>query len=304
MRKKTWIIAGCTVAVLIGLLLLSFLTVKIKKQIVIGADIGNVAAQVTRLENWKHWYPHLIGEDRAAGNDLFRPININPSEIIVKEEVDGRRLYHSIFAMPDAYGAKTRLTWIIATSLLTSSKEKLALADEMETGLKNLKKFIEDPKQLYGFPIEIKPISDTLVIGKKLIVAKKDRINTLARTYHELFQYAIENNIPLGDNTPRLANFGLFNKDSIRLMICIPVPRTGKLKNGIIYMKMPQQGRVLVGTYNGAYAHLDQLRKAMEKYIADKELRKAGPDYEKYLSNPVSPRDSLDMNIEICYPIY
>jgi len=75
-------------------------------------------------------------------------------------------------------------------------------------------------------------------------------------------------------------------------------------KNGIKYLKMPPIGRMLVGEYDGDYHNIQLLYRSIERYMSDKHLRKVALPYEKYLSDPQSPTDSLHMRMEIYYPIY
>jgi effector-binding domain-containing protein len=67
---------------------------------------------------------------------------------------------------------------------------------------------------------------------------------------------------------------------------------------------MPRMGRMLVGKFEGDYKNIKLLYNSVERYIADKHLKKVAMPYEKYLTDPHTPQDSLRMKVEVYFPIF
>ena len=319
MSKGTWIIVICAFFVLLLCCSLFLpIPVEIKKEITIESSIVNVSGQVTDLRNWKHWYPFFEEKDTSSlhysystttvnsflhfDKHQYTIVNVNAAAITIKEETDGRAIYQSLTAEPDSFGRFTHVRWIKAITPFIWLKERFSLTREMRTGLNNLKIFMEDPNQLYGFPIEIRPTADTLVIIKEAVISKKDAHITLQGLYSDLHQYILSNNI--NSNGQRMAGFVTMENYKMKVTAGVPVNKKVPEKNGISYLRMPASGRMLVGKFEGAYQNINQLYNAMDRYIADKSLRKVALSYEKYLTDPQSSLDSLHMKIEVYFPIY
>src|SRR5579862_355696 len=138
----------------------------IKKQITISGSIITVSRQVTELKNWPHWNEALKKQDSSLATlsgqnksllryqDLeFAVLKDNPADITVKESSGNRKIYHSIFVFPDTNSALTHVVWIENLPLFSWMKEKMHSSGIVEKNLANLKNYIEDPKEYYGFDI-------------------------------------------------------------------------------------------------------------------------------------------------------
>jgi effector-binding domain-containing protein len=311
------LIIGISVLLLVALIMLWLISFNIKKQVTIRASIFNVANQITNLRNWNHWHPQLKGRDTASFNyskqtnvvnsfldfkgQTYTITNVNSQGIEFETKTDNDKNYQSIAAYPDSFLTITNVTWTKKIHLITWFKEKFNQGSEMERGLKNLKEFMEDPRKFYGFHIEIQPVVDTLVITKKAIANKNNIPVSLQNLYKDLFHYLQENNMSYGN---RLAGFANSTDSTIEVMAGICVDTKIPAKTGIEYLEMPAQGRMLVGEYAGPYNKITSLYNAMNQYMEDKGLQKVAMIYEKYLSEPHTGEDSMNMKVRIYYPIY
>ena len=185
MRKKIFLVIGMILILVVVFLIWAPLNFGIKKEIAIKSSIYNVAAEFTNLRNWKNWYPELQKGDTAsftysasttalnsflrAGDHLYTILGGNPAYTLVKEESPGSKEYHSFYASPDTFGISSRVVWIRSLSPLHWLQAKLFPRGEMDTTLRHLKRFMEDPSLYYGFPLSIVPVEDTLVLTRTKI---------------------------------------------------------------------------------------------------------------------------------------
>jgi effector-binding domain-containing protein len=219
----------------------------------------------------------------------------------VKDEVSGRKAYHSLTAFPDSLGMATKVHWTESLSIIDWLKRRKETATKMETGLNNLKQLLEDPIKQYGFRIELKSVTDTLILIKEMTTTLRNRFSSLQNAYQDIREFAKQNDINITGR--EMANFHQIEDDSIQIMAGIPVSKKGTAKNGFAFLEMPNHGKMLVGYYDGPYSGLQKLYQAMEKYINEKNLKKISSEYEKYISSPVSQKDSSHVSLELHYPV-
>ena len=318
MRKKIVLGIVCLLLLIVGFLFVGPLTFGIKREVTIASPIFIVSGKITDLRNWESWHPVLKDLDTSsiisspsanqvnsflkAGNHLYTVLQVNPVYILIKDRASEKTSYQSFYAFPDSSGAFTRVVLIKLVPFGTWLKEKIFPGKETDTVLNSLKKYIEDPARLYGFPISIGQVADTLVMTKTITADNKRKIQTLHQLYNDIYEFASKNAVHT--STIRMANFHLSGHDSVTISAGIPVNKKGAEKKDISYLEMPSKGKMLIGKYEGPYKGLNKLYIAMEKFIRDKGLHKVAIPYERYLSNPVSSSDSLQMKIELYYPIY
>lgn len=319
MKKKTWLVAGIILALIAGLLVAPF-RFRQKESITIAVPIESVYNQFNDLRNWKHWFPPLINKESSASFSdsghtsgagayqnykgyRYALLENNPGLMRLKEEKGFFTVYNTLISLPVSPQNHTVIDWIRSGNLLFWLNSEIKGDGEMKTGLSNLKSYMEDPVKRYGFPIEILPVTDTLVLSKNTLSATKDRFLTLSKLYSDIYEYAIRQNIPLNRQGPRLANFSQSGQDSVRVFAGIPVHKRGKKENDINYLNMPASGKMLVAHYKGPYTKLNQVHIILDKYIRDNVLQKVAISYEKYYTQPLTNEDSLHMVIDVLYPI-
>ena len=318
MFQKTWKVT-LSLTLLAGIIVL-LTTVRIEKakEVSIAVPIYNVIGQFTDLRNWLHWHPLLHKADSSSiqytagsshskaalhyGKTEFELVSSGPVSIVVTETDQGKTILQSLSAVADSMGRYTKVQWKKSIGLVSWARDKVAGHDDMEMGLNNLKHFVEDPARLYGFPLEIRQVVDTLVITKRAQTTIDQRNQMLQKLYDELLTYARTNG--LHSNGIRLGAFRGGANDEMEIMAGIPVDKKVLEANGIYYLHMPRNGRMLVGSYEGPYDKVALLYNAMDRYTIDKSLQKVAQGYEKYFTDPKSSSDSMHMKIEIYYPIF
>jgi effector-binding domain-containing protein len=93
-------------------------------------------------------------------------------------------------------------------------------------------------------------------------------------------------------------------KDSLRMMIGLPVNKPAVSAQNVIFMQLPAHGRMLVGYYTGKYGGRDKLYLAMKTYLTDHHLASPEDPYEKYLDDKIPANDSSLVHLQVNFPIY
>jgi hypothetical protein len=87
-------------------------------------------------------------------------------------------------------------------------------------------------------------------------------------------------------------------------VVGIPVSSRRPEKGGIQFLKLPAQGRLLVGSYEGPDSIMSRLYQAMDKYVLDKELKKVAVSFEKKHRKFFEVDEPGRSVHELVYPIY
>jgi effector-binding domain-containing protein len=298
MNKRSVIIFSALALLIISILLSTQFGIKREKEIVVSTPIIEVSPVVTDLKNWPDWFA-------GAGEYRFQVLNSNPAGVTVKSERGSIHSVYLISAYPDSILSRTHLKWTTLISGFDWLKEKLFFIDDSPgSRLGELKSYFENPREFYGFDINLGKVEDTLVLTREVMVKKTELIATLGQVYRELQDYASKEHLNTNIDSCRMATFYDQTADSIRFAAGIPITtRITPAQDGIKLLEMPPKGRAVIGRYQGPYKDLPRLYEAIGKYIADKKLIMVTAPYEKFLSKSGSPQDSLNMRIELHMPV-
>jgi effector-binding domain-containing protein len=300
MNKRSVIILAAVLSLLIiGILLSTQFGIKREKEVIVSTPIIEVSPVVTDLKNWPDWFA-------GVGEYKFQMINSNPAGATVKSERGSIQSIYVISAYPDSIPSRTHLKWTTLISGFDWLKEKLFFIDDSPgSRLGELKNYFENPREFYGFDINLGKVEDTLVLTREVRVKKTELTATLGQVYRELQDYARKEHVNTNIDSCRMATFYDQTADSVRFAAGIPITtRISLAQDGIKLLEMPPKGRAVIGRYQGPYKDLPRLYEAMRKYIADKKLLMVTAPYEKYLSKSGSPQDSLNMRIELHMPVF
>ncbi|MFN4083235.1 MAG: SRPBCC family protein [Bacteroidia bacterium] len=179
--------------------------------------------------------------------------------------------------------------------------DKLVGAD-YEKGLKALKELSEKQPQLTiaGFEAEIKMIEGFNYIS----VRKQTPVNKLSITYGEIFNMLVDefkknNSKPIG--FPFSINHS-FNNNMADIEAGLPVAKILNVSEPVLSASMPPF-KALVIQYKGDYNQMDVAYKAAFEYLAQQNLKQAGPTMEFYVSDPETEKNPANVLTELVIPI-
>ncbi|HTN08551.1 SRPBCC family protein [Agriterribacter sp.] len=318
MSGKGWIITSIILIIGSGIFLLSRLSFRVKKEITVNASLFIVSRQITDLHNWQKWYPRVKETDSAfirysgnttqvnatlqCGKRLYTVMRVNPEEINIKEAAGKKLVYHAVIAVSDQLGVHTRVQWSATFNFFSWLSEKIHPTGGIDHSIRSLKEYIETPLLYYGFPIEMQRITDTLLISKKDTVLMRNAPARLEQLFDDLLLYA-HTYRPAIESSRILGVFPV-GKDSAEVIANIPVHHKAPEKNGIMYLRMPEGGKIVTTMYKGLYRNIGKAHKALQQYISDRSLKKIALSYEKYFTATLPVNDSAEVKVQVCYPVF
>ena len=284
--------AAILLLILLAIICLLPIPVTIQREVKIHGTLFDVSKQLTDIENWPNWYP------RAAMTGPPVVISSNPAGLTYRQSDGHHEILQSLTAVPDTSADQTRVYWIRQAPLRKWILSKIG-ADYMQSGLDSLKAFLENPATLYGFPIAVVPVTDTLILTRQQRVLRTAKDSTLRALSESLHGFCREEKIPLKADYEYIS-FPGGNKDSMDIAVGMPVEKTNAAKKDIRVLKLPANGRLLTGSFTGSYVRMKDLRTAMNKYLSDHHLSMVAEPMEKYKIYPTTDVQYY----ELIFPIY
>ncbi len=314
MKKR---VAAILIIVVFLIIFFSFPVSK-KTTVSIVASFDNTIPQITNVHNWKNWYPSI--KESYKNNPAGYSISENPSQKTYTINTPDKK-YIILEITPMAYQVREMTgTWedIFAFTVLpgdTSGRMKiiiekkspllLAIIGKDKTGdiaLNGLKKYLEDPKQFYGFNIGMSNIRDSVIASCVSKISNKDVFLKIQEQQLNLLHYIQNNNLVKAGHIS--ISYNPISNDSLQITVGIPVNKPAPPDKKINCLLLPAKGNVLVGNYDGRFSDRKSIYQAMSKYLTDHTLAFAAESFERYLNDSIPSSDSSMIRIELNYPVY
>jgi hypothetical protein len=95
------------------------------------------------------------------------------------------------------------------------------------------------------------------------------------------------------------------DEKNVQLAAGIPVQKqAAHQQDNFKFLRLPSNGRLVMGVYNGKYAAKQQLYTAMDKYILDKRLKKVAQPLEQYQDTDTSFAADSNIFMKLFYPVF
>jgi len=290
---------------------LAFVPATEKDYIIINAPLNNTLSAIQQIANWKKWHPSLRDTTDSVeihekfiqqGRDSIQVLTITAFGILVKESDSSNHILYSLIVRPsdDPYLSKVEIRFSTTILRLLYDESKNLATSELNPILNSLRKYLENTEAYYGFPIQFRPVTDTLVITTMSEASAVVVPDTLHNMFSRLYDFTAENSLRITDSP--IAYIQRTENTRRKLMAGLPVTKEATVKPGLEYQRMPQ-GRMLTIDFNGDYRSIQKAYTAADRYITDHNLKTVALPYERYYTKPVDSEDSSRMKIRIYIPV-
>ena len=304
------------VIILVLLIVIGFIPFQQHSSINIRSNYFDVCQQLISPDSWKRWQPDIRDKFNAANNSkvtadstgflisipgqVFNVKNTNGNKFSVVRTVNFIDHHYAYTVMPDAENNNATVYIDVKNNVVKWLFSQFDPAEKNGDIIQQLKGFMEDAKQYYGFDISEKSVAESYLAVKKETIPAKNKYPAIINAAKELHVFIDQHHVKA---VQALAGAYYSQKnDSLQILIGIPVNKQVAPSANIVFMNMPG-GKVLVGDYNGKYGERQKIYSAMEKYIRDHSLLKQVAPFERYLNNKVPESDSDLVNMQVNYPV-
>ena len=291
----------------------------VQQSIIISQPLERVALQFTKIQNWQYWHPvvkQISGsvtyqdinrkqkQIRLPDNDTYQIQIVNPAAILIEKRDKNGMHSSSLSAGPYLDGNRTLVTYQENMTGFEKIGGLFSHGNGDESNLlENLKAFAEDDKRSYGFFIQTVLVSDTLILTTSITTMPDSTLKAVAVLYNRLVSYCKQNCLLIKNyyytSTVVLAN------DEVQVSVGMPVPKQSDKKSPEFeFLRLPANGRLVVGKYKGRYKDKQQLYSAMNEYIQDKRMKKVAQPLEQYSVANAPYHDTNMISMQVYYPVF
>jgi len=184
---------------------------------------------------------------------------------------------------------------------ISAYKRAIALKENMNESLNQLKLFLEKTSNVYGYNITPTTLTDTVLISTKRLSKTYPATTEVYNIVHEL-QGFIHANSAIETNYPML---NVTKTDSGYItMVGIPINKELPA-SGDIYPKhlAPMKDKTLTADVTGGEATVKQAYQQIELYMQDHSLRSPVIPFELMITDRSKEKDTSKWKTKIYYPI-
>ncbi len=302
----------------------------VEKSLTMSAPVSNIYDQINILKNWENWSPwkkmdpelkmtfneipagvgasySWLGPNSGEGTITITDCKTNEM-ILTSLEFKDQGLSSSVFRLePDGNGTKVtwafdtdigmnpfkRVFWVIGKSMMESA---------FETGLNGIREMASKAPVITrpAIPVEVRMMpaiqymyvhdsASVATIGMKLGAG-------YGRILGEIQKQGLEQSG---------APFAIYYTESTtnwEMDICIPVNKAGK-QNGDIKPGEYSGGNMVVASHFGPYENTPAGHEAAAKFMETNRKKSIGAPWERYITDPMTEKDTAKWLTEICYPV-
>ena len=315
MKKKIGLIV--IIIIVIGVVASFFITTNTQTSIIIHSSVLTTVKELATPAEWEKWHPAVsaacandkactVNTDNAAKKFTiqYAQNNINVLNgglsFVVTETNSQQTEAYSYNAVPSLHDDSTTVVVVTPVTLFHSLFTSSVDRPKAVVAIDSLKNFIEKPEKFYGFKMELRPVIDTIVVITRKKTTVNNRMAELQTMKKDIEAFIHANGLIKMPIT--MVHHQALGKDSVEMMMGVPVNRIFPAKGSVSFLQMPK-GRMVVLYYKGSFSGRMAAYKAMDRFIADNSLRPIAVIYERYLNNSFPASEDSQIDIELCYPV-
>jgi effector-binding domain-containing protein len=177
--------------------------------------------------------------------------------------------------------------------------EARGLKNTLNNVLKNLKKYMDKPENVYNLRIENTKVKDTLLLSTKKIFSLKPGVAEVYDMIAKLKKY-IQNNEAKETNFPMLNV--RYTEGKFEAMVAIPIDKRVKETDNYIIKRMVP-GNILVTEIKGGSKTVEKAFKSFDYYISDYNFSMPAIPFELLITDRTKEADTSKWITRIYYPV-
>jgi hypothetical protein len=309
MNSKSIFIAP---AVILLIIIFSFISFHNRSEIVIKAHLYDVAKQVNDLNNWKKWDADISNSKIKISGDYttdetvtlsygqyYSLHHVNPLEVSLKRNLSHASTSSLITISPSNNDDSTYIAWSETITIYTLIARSFSKNHSPQNNLNSLKHLLEDKNYKYGFFIKLVPVKDTLILTAEAEVTDNTSTHIVTYLYNSLYSFIKKNRLPAES---RYFYKTILNNNKVA--VGIPVYKQLSNSDKLKFLQLPANGRLVEGSYQGSLADKQSIYKAFYSFMSDQHLKQVAQPLEQYYVADTLLSANSHINIKIFYPVF
>lgn len=304
--------------------------VHVERRLLLNASQKGIYEQVNTLKNWEKWSPwiqsgiglklNFSGPESGPGAKLSwqsNDKNIGTGSVLIISGISPDSL-EVIFDFADKGKSTGKFNFIKEnqnTNVTISIDSDLGInpisrwfglfsdhmiGPDLEKGLLNLDRLLQDSKKVYGFEIIDFEVPAQILITIRDTASPQTVVPKLTLMYKNISLFLKSNNLsPTGNPIAVFHNYAYGNFD---IEAGFPISTIVAAPSDLNCIERVAH-RTAMLKYFGPYKLISTAYNALQTYINDNDLQLNGPGWEEYITNPNMELDSNKRQTNIYYPI-
>ncbi len=213
------------------------------------------------------------------------------------------REFHLIAAPDSALPKETIISLAYRNTLFREWFQKDELVKNAQLSISNLKDYMEDPKRLYGYDIQVTNVADTAFLFTTATVPISEKRKTIRELFEKLIDYAAKRDA--GYTGVRIM-YSQVSNNEITLYTSIGVSNKIYISpdEPFQYKLMPFGKKLLEANYQGLFGDVDKVYQALETFKTDHNLITMAIPFQKFMNDGYDFGDSQLVQMKVYYPIF
>jgi hypothetical protein len=266
------------------------------------APVGSVYRYMNNENTWR--------EKFATDNSLFKQCTINST---VQNAVDvtlhnNNDTINTKLILIFPGGDSTIIHWDCSLaagmnpfSRLHAYTKAVEIKKNMDSILYKLKSLTSDPANIYGLHINKGSVKNTTLISTKVMLDHYPSTNEIYSLVNKLNDYAVRSGALITDNP--MYNATTLEKDTIRLMVALPVNKSLPQNKSIIPVKMVP-GNFLITQVSGGEGTVRNALIQLHNFVSDNGITPMAIPFSYLITNRVDEPDTSKWMTQIYMPVY
>ena len=183
---------------------------------------------------------------------------------------------------------------------LAADEQNTALIHQLGPCIGLFRASLAHEESIMTYDITRQPITESTFLYKKARCSHADIAKTLGGLFGPVFQYAVTNGLEL--RSPPTTLYVEWGPGMVTIHAGMMVAAVAAAPDGMFVETLPAC-EAAVTVHTGPYEGLRAAHAAMEQFLAEHALDKAGPAREVYLSDPGQVPDPAQWKTQLVWPI-
>lgn len=279
---------------------------KITATTTLHAALPGVSRSLYDNNSWKNFWPDkttftLGDQDYLIKGKFFNAFNID----IASDKDTLHSMLNLLFIGTDSIAVDWISEQITSSNPLTrfaQYRQAKATEKNMKRILHEMKKFMEQTKNIYGFEIKQTTVTNSALITTRRSFEKQPTVKDIDDMIRSLKKYIIENNAA-EQNFPML-NILKIDSSRFEVMTAIPVDRELPLTNDFAPKFLLKGGNILEGEIKGGPDRIESALKEFENYRLDHKISTPAKPYQLLITDRMKEPDTTKWITRLYYPVF
>jgi hypothetical protein len=262
------------------------------------------------LKTWQQWWPgEKINDTLYSFNEVSYAITKLVGNGAAFNVSKGDKMESGFLQFTSINDTSCNLVWNPTLNKAPSLSEKLLkpfvkniVRDNITSLLDSLKNYFDNPKNIYGFKVNMAKVTDPHLISNKKTYVKYPTTNEIYSTIEKLEAYATLN----GAKKTNAAMMNVHQSEdgnTLDVMIALPV-NIALNASGDFLPKFMIQGALLEAEVKGGASSVEKCLAQFSNYLTDYKLSAPAIPYQSLISDRVKILDSNLWITKIYQPVF